>query len=284
MKSFRKKYYILFLVLLNCFYFVSHNISASCIENENIRKENFISQIEKNFYVNDLEYSNIVEFKNNKWQPVRNLRIPSNQIFKLFKFRDAVRVTADDISGYTRFYKGYLDGEYSLYDLLIRSWNPGIYGVIVMTQADESQCATLNKFYNNNDLSILLENYPKREAENILDVLSRESVWTQLKNSNLDLMNTNVMAIQGFDWLTPCWGVLFYDNINEYYMSLYDYKYEQIGIGSEYILPEEKASFTLSAYRLYDVKAELAPFLYNMHLLDLRIGQRMACKSDRETS
>lgn len=275
MKACTISIFLSLFVFLDCLYLFGYNPMTLCEKNDSVNQEAFISKIEENLYVKNFQFSNVLQFESKGWKLMNNLKIPSNQIFKLFKFKEAIRIiTPHDIS-FARFYNGYLSGKYSIHDLLISTWeDEKNYGVILFNDANESQCAALKKFYNNDDLSIILNQYPKREAANILDVLSRETVWSQLKNSNLNLMDTNIIVVDGLDFLSPYWGILFYDNVNEYYMSLYDSKYSQSGIGSEYILPEEKASFTLSAYCLYNFKAEIAPFMYKEHLLNERIAIR----------
>lgn len=110
--------------------------------------------------------------------------------------------------------------------------------------------------------------------KNFYEILSDPSVWQQIIDSNLDLENTKCLILKGFPSFSTGWGMLLYDDSNEYYLPFYPMYYSQDYVEAAYLKNSEFLNLEFKEYQLYNVKKDLAPYILRERLLLEKAGER----------
>lgn len=112
--------------------------------------------------------------------------------------------------------------------------------------------------------------------ETMHDLIWKPQVWEELKKSDLDLRRTKAIVAYGFNLFPGIQALLFYDGTTEYFMSLKSTTYSlQDTELEEYRKPEEKIERTLEAFKLYEIKTDLAPYIKQQLIFQNMLLERM---------
>lgn len=156
------------------------------------------------------------------------------------------------------------------------------FGTILSTDDGTQHFVSLSPAMNNSPkpmlaLSSLINEQNYTGKMSMEKLFEKKEVREELKLTDLDLDNTNAAVIQNLGMLLQNkWGILLYDDNHEYLMPLCNCIYYPTFNGSQYMLPNEKQSINLEAYKIYNLKSELAPFLVKEYKLYIDITKRYA--------
>lgn len=319
--SIKMKKIVVLILVLYVLSFCVHVYALPSLTTDNLVVDDEYTQIEQSAYIKDYTKLNLYTFSGydkgilqsvpaetaNSVQKIVEFVVPTlnpydaeyslpgiivtldkEKLFKVFDWYEAIYEYYQE-NQEKRFFKDYVNGIVSIHEVLEsvhKKEQPfeNIATFLKVNGSDDFLCADIRT---NGSDGLYIWSYDSESATSDLGkILRMPEVRKQLRESTLDLSNTKVKVIKKFSILNFFyWWYLFYDdNGSEYYLCPFTTEYLQEHMLSDFIHEDEKAAIKLEAYRLYDIKKDLVPFILEEYNLSSKLVVRAQAARDYQKS
>lgn len=163
----------------------------------------------------------------------------------------------------TEFYenlKNIYNDEIKIHTILENNQKFNLLGAVIKYNDETYSYNTVDFNSEKNIITISTETGPTINYS-IHNLLNNKSVYEQLEKSALDLKKTKIMMTLDFAKYITGWGLLFYDDKNEYFLPFNSNTFYMEYKETDYLTASELKTMDFQSLKLYDVRKEIIPFI-----------------------